>query len=342
MLPALPVGLRRRAPLAGLTATEVLLVVPHLLWPVDVLFVGGLGVLVVQLQACARYAPRPWHLRALLWPVPVLATLALTVPGFLTANELLLDVVLLAAGWGLGAMLRLSNERHLALQRELAAVRETQELRAAAHAAQERVAIAREMHDVLGQRVSVMVIQAGSARLRFAASLQDQDRDQDGLTALRDIETVGRQALTELRRVVQLLRSAEVLPAPPGLARLAELTNQLETAGLHVDLSVQGVPDVLAPGIDLSAYRILQECLTNALKHASTASARVRLRYEDDRLEIDVVNGAPLAAAPPPRPGGHGILGMRERAAAFGGEVSAQQVGGEFRVHAVLPLAVVA
>jgi len=201
---------------------------------------------------------------------------------------------------------------------------------------EEQARIARELHDVIAHTVSVMVVQAGAAGDVFDAS-PEQAR-----TALSSIEEAGRDALGELRRLLGAVRPDAIsTPAPPqpGLAHLDDLTEPLRAAGLKVVVTREGTPMVLPPGVDVSAYRIVQEALTNTLRHARATLAEVTFRYGPDAIEIDVVDdgrGAPGGSGDGP---GFGLIGMRERAALLGGilEVGPTSHGG-YRVHARLPL----
>jgi signal transduction histidine kinase len=245
-----------------------------------------------------------------------------------------------AFAWFLGLLQR-NRRRHTAeleaLNRQLAAERER---RAQLAVAEERSRIARELHDVIAHAVSVMVVQAGAAR-RVAAARPD--RAQEVFTS---IESTGRQALHEMRRLVGVLRNGDEptsLDPQPRLTDLAALVEQARAAGLPVRLEVEGEPRALPAGIDLSAYRIVQEALTNVRKHAGPARAEVRLRYGSGSLRIEVVDDGHAAVATANGGRGQGLIGMRERVALFDGrlEVGPLPQGG-FRVLADLPLEAVA
>ncbi len=180
--------------------------------------------------------------------------------------------------------------------------------------AKERVRIARELHDVVSHTLGVMVVQAGAERLHEAPGTPAHE-------ALGSIERSGRQALTEMGRLVSMLRTEtdnEALGPQPGLDRLAELVARVRGTGLDVELEVEGEPRQLAPGLDVSAYRIVQEALTNTLRHARSQRARVRLIWQPGALEIEVADdgvGPPITQAK----AGHGLVGIRERVSLFGG-----------------------
>ena len=194
---------------------------------------------------------------------------------------------------------------------------------------EERARIARELHDVIAHNVSMMVVQAGAER-----------RVLDGTSAstrevLETIERIGRSALTEMRRLLGMLRSdaADPLAPQPGLDDLPTLVAQVREAGLPVELRVDGERRELPVGIELSAYRIVQEALTNALKHAGDAHASVHVRYGADSLELEIVDdgggGASRVSS-----GGHGLVGMRERVALYGGRLDAgRRPSGGFAVR---------
>jgi signal transduction histidine kinase len=199
---------------------------------------------------------------------------------------------------------------------------------------EERERIARELHDVIAHHVSTMVMQAGAER-RTLGEEQAETRE-----VLGTIERVGRGALTEMRRMVAMLRQdpAQGLVPQPTLADVPELVAQMRAAGLPVTMQVTGEPRELAQGIELSAYRIVQEALTNALKHASGAHATVEVNYEPDQLELVVSDdgGGSTAAVDS---GGHGLVGMRERVAMYGGSIEAgPDVHAGFAVRVRLPV----
>lgn len=200
--------------------------------------------------------------------------------------------------------------------------------------ADERTRIARELHDVVAHSVSVMVIQAQAGpRL-----LTDAERVRD---VFGSIETTGKEALVELRRLLGILRTGDdqlAVGPQPGLDSLESLVEQVRQAGLRIELRVEGDPVRLPPGIDLSAYRIIQEALTNTLKHAGEAEAEVTVRYGTASLELEVVdNGS--AATERVNGSGHGLIGMRERVALYGGALEAGPRNGHgYAVRAHLPL----
>jgi signal transduction histidine kinase len=199
---------------------------------------------------------------------------------------------------------------------------------------EERARIARELHDAIAHDVSLMVVQAGAERRVLDAE------DVSTREVLQSIEQIGRGALTEMRRLVGMLRGTDGagLAPQPSLADLPRLAAQVSEAGLPVHFEVEGERRELPLGIELSAYRIVQEALTNSLKHAGDAQASVRVRYGADQLELEVVDDGAGAAGSAPE-GGHGLVGMRERVALYGGRFDAGRRGERgFTVRVVLPI----
>lgn len=198
----------------------------------------------------------------------------------------------------------------------------------------ERQRIARELHDVIAHSVSVMTVQTGAVR-RLLKPEQVKERE-----ALETVEATGRQALTEMRRLVGLLREQGSMPEfspQPGMATIDSLLDGVRAAGLPVDLEVDGEPRDLPPGVDLAAYRVVQEALTNALKYAGPAQAWVVVNWADGQLELEIANDG--RGNGDGDGGGHGLTGMRERVSLYGGEIeSGPRQGGGFVVRARLPL----
>ena len=199
---------------------------------------------------------------------------------------------------------------------------------------EERARIARELHDAIAHSVSMMVVQAGAER----RTLEEESPTRE---VLETVEHIGRAALTEMRRLVGMLRSDGDNPlAPqPGLRDLQTLVTQVREAGLPVELAIEGDPRELPVGLELSAYRIVQEALTNALKHAGgDAHATVRVAYGPDSLELEIADdgaGSPVTVGG----GGHGLVGMRERVALYGGRFDAgRSPSGGFAVRVLLPI----
>jgi signal transduction histidine kinase len=247
------------------------------------------------------------------------------------APQLILGAVIWAAAWFAGDRTRLRRERLVELEeRARRAEREAERERRLA-AAEERTRIARDLHDSAGHAINVILVQAGAARL-----LQEQD-PQRTREALETIEDVARDTLGEIDQLVRALReegSAAALEPPAGLAALETLAERHRGSGLAVTLTVDGSRRQLAPAIDQAAYRIVQEALTNAARHGRGA-ADVRVAFGPAAVDLTVTNPASRDAVADPA--GHGIVGMRERAALLGGSLEAGQRNGVFRVRARLP-----
>ena len=258
-------------------------------------------------------------------------------------NSHVIDVL---GTWGLFVVLPFAAGRAIAsrtaLTSELRANAERlereQEERARRAAAEERNRIARELHDVVAHSVSVMVIQTQAAR-RVAGADRDAARE-----ALRSVEACGREALSELRRMMGTVRHGDTElagTAAPGLSQLDGLVARARAAGLPVELRVEGERHELSPGVDLVAYRVVQEALTNTIKHAGPARARVILTFGRESLELEITDTGrgPEAADDHDDAGGHGLLGMRERLALFGGELhTGKGRAGGFEVRARIPI----
>ena len=241
--------------------------------------------------------------------------------------------------WLAGRTTRARMLRGEALERE-------REGRARTAVVEERQRIARELHDVVAHGLVVMVVQAQGAR-----RILDQDPER-AREALQAIEQTGQTALAEMRRSLGILReesaAAELVPQPT-LRDLDGLLAEMRRAGLAVDLRIEGEPRALAEGVDRSAYRIVQEALTNTIKHAGLVPARVTVRYDDDELRLEIVDSGPSTPPTPGSPdggdrdrgddGGHGLVGMRERVRLYGGELEASSDNGDgFVVRARIPL----
>jgi signal transduction histidine kinase len=242
--------------------------------------------------------------------------------------------------WGAGRALRGHQERREAAERHVVRVELEREEQARAAVVEERARIARELHDAVAHSVSVMVLQAGGVR-RLLGSDPERERERE---ALAGVEETGRQAVHELHRMLGILRKAEggresyELAPSPSLRRVEELVTQVRSAGLETTLTVTGDPVELSPGLDMSAYRIVQEALTNALRYAPGSTVGVTVTY-GKTLQLEVRDsGARVNGKPPIKGSGHGLVGMRERAALFGGELQAGPApGGGFLVRARLP-----
>ncbi len=251
------------------------------------------------------------------------------VGNFIVASIIFTIVWTIAFGVG-----RKSVEADEAKERAARAEREREE-RAQVAVADERARIARELHDVVGHSVSVMTVQASGVRRLLRP---DQQRERD---ALLIVERTGREALAEMRRMVGVLRRPEEAPAlapQPSLEHLERLVEHAREAGLPVELRVEGEAVQLPVGVDLTAYRLVQEGLTNALKHAQATRAEVLVLYSDGQIEVVVSDDGRGTGSDDG--GGHGLVGMRERVSVYGGELDAgPRPEGGYRLRAKLPVA---
>ena len=282
--------------------------------------------------------------RRALWVPPVL--LLASVPVFVAARlhgqdsgNIIPSLVWLVAAWAVGRVILSWRHKNAALEAANRELEEQRELQAQAAVAVERGRIARELHDVVAHNVSMIVVQAGAA----ARVLHGEQPDVRN--ALEVIAGTGRETVDEMRTLLGVLRSDDgpaALKPQQGLADLEQLVSGVREAGLPVTLRIEGAPRPLPSTLDLSAFRIVQEALTNTLKHAGPARAEVTVRYEDSLVTLEIVDtghgldGAPITG----RGTGHGLVGMRERAAMLGGELEAARAdSGGFTVRARLPVA---
>jgi signal transduction histidine kinase len=247
-------------------------------------------------------------------------------PAGVNAETAVFYALLLGSPWVTGRAVR---QRHVN-ERQL----EHERARASAAIVAERARIARELHDVVAHAISVMVLQARGGRRVL------QSDPADAREAFATIERTGQEALDEMRRLLGMLRKSDeelALAPQPSLKELGKLVEWVQAAGLPVDVAVEGEPRELPPGVDLSAYRIVQEALTNALRHAGPARARVLLRYGADDLELEIADDG-VGAADDSGPG-YGLIGMRERVSVYGGELHAgPRPGGGYALKVRLPL----
>jgi signal transduction histidine kinase len=331
LMSSVPLFWRRKHPLLALAVIDLSLVpIVALCQPVQGPFEPFVALMVGAFSA-GIYAPA---LRGLaLSFAPWIAGVPAVMLGYQSGDIVYPAAVWIGAAWIVGRVVRSRQQRAVeleALAEELDVQREVQAKTAVVH---ERARIARELHDVIAHNVSMIVVQAGAAA-RVLEGDQPHVRD-----ALGAIEQTGRETVDEMRRLLGVLRRADdelALAPQPTLRQLDELVAHVREAGLPVDLHVEGTAGALPPGVDLSAYRIVQEALTNALKHAGPARARVTVRYVPNAVEIEVCDdggGGRNGGA------GHGLVGMRERVSLFGGELEAgRSAEGGYAVRARLPV----
>ncbi|BCB77940.1 sensor histidine kinase [Phytohabitans flavus] len=254
--------------------------------------------------------------------------------------ERMITAVFIGVAYTSGILLRRQTERTLRLAEQNARLELEQAERDRRVVADERARIARELHDVITHNVSLMTLQAGGIRVLLGKD-RTRDRERD---LLRAVERSGRETVEELRLMLGVLRDPDHPDGPllpSGLDRLGELAQQVGQAGLRVDVRVEGEPRALRPAVDLSAYRVAQEALTNVLKHARATRAEVTVEYAADRLLVRVTDDGtgPASTVDASTVDGHGLVGMRERTAMHGGSLDAGPgPDGGYRVVATFPL----
>ena len=323
-LMASPVAVRRRYPAAAGIAAALIADVVAIAWTPPNTVSFGIAWLCSIYALTVWTTPRLFAIGATVMAVPPVLTVAIRgePKGGLSFTVITLVVMLLVR--------RVVGDRE---RRAQVAERE-RDLVAREAVVEERARIARELHDVIAHHVSMIVLQAGAER-RLLDNSNSSTRE-----VLETVERTGRSALTEMRRLLGMLRTDanEQLTPQPGLKDIPTLVTQLREAGLAVELRVEGDPRELPMGIELSAYRIVQEALTNAAKHAGNANASVNIRYRFDSLELEIADDGTGAATPVPS-SGHGLVGMRERVALYGGRLDAgRQPSGGFAVRVLLPI----
>ena len=343
----LPIAFRRRRPVLVLAITVLATILAAITGPSSGV---GLGVLIA-VYSVAVHADRRQSLAALaltLVAVAVVVTIVFAstpdLPPAMVPIGLVLAWMIFGAVWLLGDLVRSRGEAVAELRQRNAELEAEREENARLAVADERARIARELHDAVAHSLSVMVVQAGAARRALeTAEPGGQAGAERARGALATIEATGRDTLGEMRRVVGALRPSgdEPYEPQPSLDELDRLLGTVREAGLPVELVVEGEARAVPRSVNLSAYRVVQESLTNTLKHAHAASARVRLHYGSDALDVEVTDDGRGAAArlleAPHR--GYGLAGMRERVAMVGGELVAEPgPSGGFVVRARLPL----
>ena len=330
----LPLFARRWFPFAGpaaywLLAAAISFVDPLLIPYPDALFLIGLvaAFLLGNLRDLRRAG------LGLLIVVGAAVTLVYNIPG-VSVDQLVFIPVDFAVAWVAGFAVRARAEQAEVAETHATQAEQERDAATRVAVAEERARIARELHDIVAHAVSVMVLQVGAVRHQLPDAMAE-DRD-----ALRSVEQAGRGALAEMRRLLSVMRregdGVELAPQP-GLNGLDSLVEEIGRAGLPVELHLEGERVPLPPGVDLSAYRIVQEGLTNALKHARASHAEVTVRYGPDEVGIEVSDDG--TGATPSDGYGHGLIGIRERVRLYGGEMTAGTTnGGGFTLSTRLPL----
>jgi signal transduction histidine kinase len=337
LLQTLPIAARSVAPITALTVSVAAISV-HIAAGYEGVPAGTFAALVILYSAASLTDMR----RALLAAAITVAGITIyftTDRGDPGPTAAVTTYATYAASWGLGLYARSRREYTDIVEERARLLEREREVRAREAVADERARIARELHDIVGHALNLIVVQSGGAQ-RVFASKPEAARD-----ALASIETTGRDALTDVERMLGILRASEdgddSLNPQPGLSQVQELAARVTEAGLPVDIAVHGTPVALPPSVDLSAYRIIQEALTNALKHAGPTRASVEIRHAADGVELEITDDGRGAAGDgmADASGGRGLIGMRERVALFGGDLSfGPRPEGGFRVHVRLPL----
>ena len=332
----LPLAWRRSAPLAVMAIVFLPLIgmaaAGH---PLDSSYV--MVVLLVAFHAVGAHCERHRAIAGLVLGLTLLTSVLLAEPGEgNSAGDLVFLGAIVSIVWALAVGMRARAAHAGALEVRAQELERERDVRAREAAAAERARIARELHDLVAHSISVIAVQTGTLRRRLS-----HDRPDDA-EELGQVERTARETLAEMRRLLGLLRTddhALALTPQPDLAPVERLAEQVRRAGLPVELAVEGDPRPLPPGVDLAAYRIVQEALTNAVKHAGPARARVAVRYLPRELELEITDdgSGPRATGDGT---GHGLVGMRERVALYGGSLDTGPVNGRgFAVRARLPIA---
>jgi signal transduction histidine kinase len=344
-LTTLTLAARRRHPLAVMAAMFLPWALASVLVPVLVLFWGALVPMCVAAYSVTRHGPSPTpYVGAGLGAAALLVFSAGT--GMITEpGELFFPWLMLATAWAAGYVIQRKHHAATTSEQRAREVEAASREEIVAALAEERVRIARELHDIVAHTVTAIVVQAGAAR---EVVEDDPDYVRQSLDRIRQ---AGSEALDEMRRVVVLLRvngDPEPVSPQPGLADLDLLVARARSAQTRAVLRVEGEPRALPIGVDLAAYRIVQEALTNVHRHAAASEVQVAVRYRPAAVEVEVCdNGVGSQSREASGDGsghgghgsGHGLIGMRERASMYGGRLHVSSVPGTgFQVQAVIPL----
>ncbi len=335
---SLAVAVRRRWPLAGILVVLAI-------WTISTVLGNRNGVqgapvvapVILLFYGSGAFAPERRSVWVLGLAVLAISIDALIAGGHQASNLPATEVFGLLVPYAVGRVVRARAARERAYRERSERLDAGRDMTASTAAYEERTRIARELHDVIAHSVSVMVIQAGGARLVLSA---DPARAE---ASLRSVERAGRDALAEMRRLLGVLdagRDSRALAPQPGLADIQDLLSRARASGLATELRVDGQPTPVSPALDLCAYRIVQEALTNAIKHAAPARADVRVSWGRESVELEISDDGRGPGAVTGAPSGHGLAGMRERVALHGGSIESRPGdSGGFIVRARLPLA---
>jgi signal transduction histidine kinase len=325
--------LRRRAPLFTVCVVSTAVALPELVSQLTIQLWGDFVPLLVAVYSTMRLGGRRAAIAGFGVAAAALVVVELRVPVSGGVANIPFIWVPFAIVCAAGRILRARDLAHAATKSHAKRLESEQDETIRVALLEERGRIARELHDIVAHSVSVMVVQAGAAE-----DLLDRDPERARIPLL-SVQETGGHAIGELRRMLGLLRdehAAPMLAPQPGTSQIGELVGQMSELGLPVDLRVEGTPRVLSPGVELAVFRVVQEALTNTLKHAKRATSMVVLRYGEHELDLEIVDdGAPTHGTGV----GHGLIGMRERVALYDGAIEAgPQPEGGFAVRVRLPL----
>ncbi len=345
----LSLAFRRRWPLASALVVMLAWPVAFAIQSLLVLFWGQLVPIVVATYSVSRYSSRNGGLIGLAAAAACMLFFDLRVVELHDVGEIVFHWLAIILAWLIGLLVRSAERRATDSRLRAIAIEATSRTRVMRAISDERARIARELHDIVAHAVSVMIVQAGAAE---QVVTDDPDYVRRALTTIR---STGTAALAEMRRLVAMLRedeepgvwlaaggdgdaarSRERLRPQPGLRELNTLIEDARRAGLDVHMTVEGERAGLPAGIDLAAYRIVQEALTNVRRHASATRVDVRVQCSEDAVTVSVADNG--TGAESPVEGGHGLIGMRERAALYGGKLHAAGTADGFTVRATLPV----